>query len=466
MNLFREIPDNFFAPLAFGYREHYAQVLIIFYELFLEYHTGIEREHVISAFEEYFATVGNLGNLEEEYAEDDESEDYIDVTSDEINPRLLAGRFVRRLIKCGWMSEEDLPDFTKVLNLTAWAKPFYEALYKVSKGIQVEYESHIVAIYSSICSEAAKENGHHSVLNAMHHTQLLVESLKVLHQNIKNHVQNIFNRDAEVKDILHIHYDVYIKEVVDKAYNRLKTSDNLSKYRPRINHAIIEFLKDEIWLKKSSSKLSVIKHVSKEDAKKMLISMLKEIQDDLRSLDRILEEIDDKNRRYSRISTERIKSRLYADASLHGKIQKIIKNMNSREELAEELRHKIKRSRFLNKDSVYNRRVTKNEEAVFLSAEENDFEIERLETELMLKIQNQLNPEKISEFLSGVCNKDGTPTKAYDIITDMKSFVKLLYGAAYAEGRTGSFPFRIIWKDDIIIKDRFKFKDHSFIPVK
>ncbi|MEJ2665341.1 MAG: DUF5716 family protein [Spirochaetia bacterium] len=419
MNLFREIPDNFFAPLAFGYREHYAKVLIVFYELFLEYHTGIEREHVISSFAEYFATVGNLSNFAEEYTDDYEQEGYIDVTSDEINPRVIAGRFARRLIKCGWMSEEDLPDFTKVLNLTAWAKPFYEALYKVSKGTQVEYESHIVAIYSSICSEAAKENGHHSVLNALHHTQLLIESLKVLHQNIKNHVQSIFNRDAEVKDILHIHYDVYIKEVVDKAYNRLKTSDNLSKYRPRINHAIVEFLKDEIWLRKSSSGLSVMKHISKE-----------------------------------------------ADASLHGKIRKIIKNMNSNEELAEELQHKIKRFRFVNKESVYKRRITTNEEAVFLSTEEDAFEIEKLETELMLKIQNQLNPEKISGFLADVCNKDGTATRAYDIVTDMKSFVKLLYGAAYAEGRTGNFPFKVVWKDNTVKKGRFKFKDHSFIPVK
>ena len=221
MNLFKEIPDNFFAPLTFGYREHYAKVLLVFYELFLEYHTGIEREHVISSFEEYFAGVGNLKDfiMEDEYIKDEEMEEYIDVTTEAINPRALAGRFIRRLIKCGWMSEEDLPDFTKVLNLTVWAKPFYEALYKISKGIQVEYESHIVAIYSSLCSEAAKDNGHHSVLNAGHHTHLLIESLKVLHQNIKNHVQNIFNKDADVKDILHIHYDIYIKEDDDRIGN-------------------------------------------------------------------------------------------------------------------------------------------------------------------------------------------------------------------------------------------------------
>jgi len=45
-------------------------------------------------------------------------------------------------------------------------------------------------------------------------------------------------------------------EVVDRAYNRLKTSDNLSKYWPLINKAVGAFLQDEAWLRANAERLA------------------------------------------------------------------------------------------------------------------------------------------------------------------------------------------------------------------
>jgi hypothetical protein len=61
-----------------------------------------------------------------------------------VNIRDRAGRFLRRLINTGWLGEETLADFTRVINITAWAKPFFESLMRVDNGLKTEYESHVV----------------------------------------------------------------------------------------------------------------------------------------------------------------------------------------------------------------------------------------------------------------------------------------------------------------------------------
>jgi hypothetical protein len=463
----------------------------------MEYHTGVEREQVVAAFEQYFAGLGNLDEFSrsEQQAEQppgehsghspagpetgevglpDELTDYVTDGKGPV-PRALASLFLRRLLYYGWVNEEELADFTRIINISSHAKPFFEALYQLSQGLKVEYESHIVAVYSSLCGDAVAENGHHAVLNAHYHTRLLIESLKVLEQNIKAHIQQLYAAEPEVREILHIHYNIYMNEIVDRAYNRLKTSDNLSKYRPKINVAVRKLLEDEVWLMKTAGKLAVIKHLSVEETRKLLVTMLKEVREDLRSIDPILEEIDDKNRRYSRISTERIKTKLYSSASLQGKIGEIVGAIGegmiapgdqadpSSSPNAAQLPHGIFKTGFINPSSLYSRRAAAEQIEGLERPEENEFDLEFAETELKLRIKNQLNPTKIARFLDRYGSSPGVPVPAEEIIEDMESFVKVLYAAAYGDGREAEFPYRVVWGEQEVTRGRFRFKAHSFV---
>ncbi len=475
-NPFGELPRDFFAPLAFANREHYANLLIVYYQLFLEYHDGVERPVVMSAFEEYFAGLGDLSSFEEDSVENDRAGERViheDLEEESavagetqplpaLDPRMVGNYFLRRLIRCGWMSEEEMEDYTQRVNMTSWAKPFFDALYRIAQGVGVEYESHVVAIYSSLCGDAAGENGHHAVLNAHYHTRLLIESLKVLAQNIKNHLQRIYDHDMAVKDILHIHYDVYMREVVDRAYNRLKTSDNLSKYRPRINAAVNEFLRDEEWLAASARKLSVIKRLPVEETRRFLIGMLKEIREELHNIDPILEEIDDKNRRYSRITTERIKTKIHTDVGLYGKIRAIADSLLAGDLGTDDIRHGIWRNRYLDSGSLYTRRVRKMSRDAFRRPED-DVDTEIVEREMFLRISGQLNPKKVAGFLDGLTNRSREPYPASRAVKDIDSFIRVMYAAAYAEGRAGNFPYVVRWEEGVDRVDRFEFRRHSFI---
>ncbi|MFP4409544.1 MAG: Wadjet anti-phage system protein JetA family protein [Spirochaetaceae bacterium] len=471
--LFEQIPESFFSPLASPNRRHYAELLLRYYELFLEYHSSVERAVVVDAFAEYLSSLSPAELVEEEEGTDGASPGAearaqgSPAPEPERDPRGVANRFLRRLCAYGWMEEEELLDFTRVVNLRDTARPFLEALYQVSRGSAVEYESHVVAIYSSLGSDAADESGEHAVLNAHMHTRLLLESLKLLDQNIRGHLQRIFAQDATVPELLHAHYDVYMHEVIDRAYTRLKTSDNLSRYRPRINKRISAFLKDEEWLRRTAERLSVIKRLSAESAREELRRMLVEVKNDLQSIDPLLERIDDRNRRYSRISTERIRSHIHADQSVAGRLARVARAWADGEYPPgagpESLVHTIHRLRHLSSDSLYTRRARLVAAEGLQRPAEEPPEAEIVERELLLRARKQLSPAKIAAFLAEVAPGPGDRARAESLVEDLDSYIKLLYAGAYAEGREESFPYQVEWGEELLEAGRYRFLDHTFV---
>ncbi|MBT3275875.1 MAG: hypothetical protein HN368_22190 [Spirochaetales bacterium] len=457
MDLFQALPEKFFSPLAFASKNHYARLLLAYYRLFTDYQGRIERLLVVREFEDYFSGVSA-----EEIDSDELGEELADESASD--PRFLANVYLRRLISYGWLTEEILDDFTQLVNMTSWSRPFFEALYTVATGSKEEYESHIVAVYSLLSGKAASENGHYNVINALQHTRRLIESLKVLSQNIKTFLQSLYTEETGVKEILHIHYDLYMHEVIDRAYTRLKTSDNLSKYRPLINHAVSEFLQNKEWLSANSVRLAAVRSLPEPDARKLLTDMLKEIRDSLRSIDPILDEIDDKNRRYSKISTEKIKSRLYSNATLQGKLRDITRAIADEHFRYQELRTGLLPAGFLGAGSLYTKpKPDRDMGDLRIPDADEDNTALLLEQEMEMKIKNQLNPAKIGRHLKSLQAGPGEPVPAADIAVDLKGFIRTLYSASYAEAGRDRFPFRVRWETGDIKIGPFHFQNHTYI---
>jgi hypothetical protein len=455
--VFAQLPESFFQPLAAPNRHHYSELLLIYYRLFLEYHAGVERELVVARFTEYFVTEDASA------ISGDAPDEEIETESEPADPRQRANYYLRRLITFGWVDEEEQLDFSRNITMRSHARPFLEALDKTDRGVEVEYESHIVAVYSELTGEAAHENGEHAVLNAHYHTRLLIESLKVLEQNIKSHVQTLFETDASIPEILHSHYDVYMHEVVDHAYTRLKTSDNLSRYRPRIARAIGRFLDDVDWLERTAERLSRIQRTDKASARQRVRGMLVEIRDDLSSIDPILESIDDRNRRYSRISTERIRSQLHTDTSLPGRIAGMISQLcdsPSQESVAEIAIHRLRhfdigslylqRSRELSPDMLKRPLIGVDDEESALA-------------ELELRLRNQLNTKRVGDYLGRHIPRPGDSVWASDLADSLENYIRLLYAANYAERMSDSFPFDVEWHEGSDRRGRFAIPKHRFI---
>ncbi|MDR1655178.1 MAG: DUF5716 family protein [Treponema sp.] len=452
-------------------RQHYAALLVLYYRLFQENTRGLERELVIREFMSYLALhQDSLAEEEDEGFENTEGagteenaetpeldfgntgppagqvspEEAVSPQYSAENLRALAGRFLRRLIGAGWLGEERLADFTRVINITAWGKPFFESLVRVDEGLKTEYESHVVNVYSSLCGDAVKENGHFMVLKAREESGALIDSLKVLSQSIKGYYDKL-NAEAvrsKAASVLHEHYDLYAGEVLDKAYKRLKTSDNVSRYRQIIFRQVTDLLHNDEWLDASAGKYLRILQTSREECRKKLEFMLEEIRDDLRSVDPLEDEIDRRNADYSRASTEIIKAYIEPDSTVAGKLGNVIKALFSGDgDLREHFAHRLHRISFLSPSTLLLRR--QREEGDFtVPVSTADMEaLAKNEAEFFERMRRRLSPKRVNAWLDEQGGKERVLFPA-ELIRDEDSFIRFVYALLYGDSRN-SFDYKV-----------------------
>jgi len=444
--VFGTLPQLFFSPLASPNREHYAAFLVMYYRIFQESSHGVERTTLVSRFTEYISLHRGQFSAEEDSdgGETGEEAEEPDEPVTE-SARYMASRFLRTLMKTGWVSEETLPDYTKIVNMSAYAKPFFESLARVEEGLKTEYESHVVAVYSLLTADAALENGHYAVLNAHTSTIALIDSLKVLSQSIRNHYERLSDLagGSGIKDLLHLHYDLYAGDILDGAYKRLKTSDNLSRYRPRILRKVSELSLDDAWLDASAQKYARLGRSTTGEARTRLAAMLEEIRDTLKAVDPLLEEIDRRNMLYARASIERVKTLLEPDSTIAGQVAAIIRAVLDTDGLHRALGHHLYAARTLTGESRYRRWLRERSE---LEWQENaplpKAELERAEAELRLRLEKQLSPSRIAGYLDALGGKERLLGTA-DLVGDMDSFVRFLYAVLYADSRSGRFVYAV-----------------------
>ncbi|MDR1587899.1 MAG: DUF5716 family protein [Treponema sp.] len=495
LGVFSVLPENFFSPLARVNRQHYAALLVLYYRLFQENTRGLERELVIREFMAYLALHRDTlaeeaddageegsGGLSAETSlwnsppgagmEEEPGSREFDFGGDEKpafpedeqrtgnngasggpaqegrripDEREMANRFLRRLIGSGWLGEETLADFSRVINITPWGKPFFESLVRVDEGLKTEYESHVVNVYSSLCGETIKENGHFMVLNAREEARALIDSLKVLSQSIKGHYDKL-NAEAvrsKASEVLHEHYDLYAGEVLDKAYKRLKTSDNVSRYRQSIFRQVNVLLRDEAWLNESAGKYMRILQTSRTDCRNRLMSMLEDIRDDLRSVDPLEDEIDRRNADYSRASTEIIKAYIEPDSTVAGKLGILIKELyGGNGELRERLAHGLYRISFLSPSTLSLRRQ-RDEGDFQAQVSRADMEaLSGIEAEFFARMRRRLSLKSIRKWLDEQGGRERQVLLPAELIKDEETFIRFVYALLYGDSRA-SFDYAV-----------------------
>jgi hypothetical protein len=476
--VFSVLPENFFSPLAWVNKQHYAALLVLYYRLFQENTRGLERELVIREFMAYLVLHRDAladegegdaeGDIEtgavqagQRIVEEKQGSGELDFGDDAMpasregensgaagksapggsrlfDEREAANRFLRRLIAAGWLGEETLADFTRVINITPWGKPFFESLVKVDEGLKIEYESHVVNVYSSLCGETVKENGHFMVLKAREEARALIDSLKVLSQSIKGYYDALNAEEvrSRASEVLHEHYDLYAGEVLDKAYKRLKTSDNVSRYRQSIFRQVAALLGDDAWLNESAGKYLRILQTTREDCRKRLVSMLEDIRDDLRSVDPMEDDIDKRNADYSRQSIEIIKAHIEPDSTVAGKLGILTKAVyNGNEELQRQLAHGVYRISFLSPSSLVFR--TQREEGNFqIQVSKADLEaLSKTEEEFFTRMRRRLSIKRINAWLDEQGGRNRQILFPADLINDEDSFIRFVYALLYGDSR-------------------------------
>lgn len=315
MNLFDVVPARLFSVLAAPSRQVYAHVLFLIYDLHRLELYGTPREAVVDAAAAY---------LETEEIQDDELGD-----TAALSPREKAGAILRRLQETGWLEVEIRTDYAQYVTLADYSIQLLDTLDRVRRRERAEYAGFVLATYVALTSEEADRNPGLAIGKAFDQTQQLVRDLKSLHDNIKRYTERLL-KQKEPQEILAMHFGDYKLEVLDRSYHRLKTTDNVSKYRPRILQRIEQWLGAPGWLQSAAAdEVQRGRQPDQAQAETVLHEQIAFIQTSFERMDDLLDEIDRRNAQYAKASLEHVRYLLSSGGDSEGRLIALIQLMGT-----------------------------------------------------------------------------------------------------------------------------------------
>lgn len=451
--LFNNIPENFFTPLSSKNKNTYWDCIYILYTIMSsQLSFGVERELVVDQLQDYFESSA------------------VDITEDDVTvsgSRDKATLFIRKLIDYGWISSETTNSYVQLIHFNDYAVEIIKTLDRIVKNTKLEYQGYIYTIYTLIRSN----NDNKGILlnQIFENTDKLITGLKTLNSNIKKYIDEL-TKHATVAEIMNVLFNDYRINIIDKAYHRLKTSDNVSKYRPEIVDALQGYIRDEEFIEAAAKEISEIKELSIEVSEERVKDMLRELLDAFHNIDFILEEIDNKNSQYQRAAINRAKFLLSNSEDLSGQIKEILVYM-SNEILKEDVNlnmtcsfdyieniFKIYSQGFIDEASLYapveGKKEFKPEALVDVNIDEKKRK-EKLE-KMKAKLEDSMSLHNIEKCVDELLGHKNVILASSIPIDKIEDFIKIIYIRLYGQRKRVSY--RVVNKTEVNIKE-YRFKD-------
>lgn len=452
--MFQILPDNFFVPLA-------AQGRIVYWECISKLFTimdnqlsfGVERDVLVDELQYYFEQ-SNAAELTDEDIKDTDS-------------RGKANWMLRRLEFYGWIEIETDKSYVQRVNFKEYAVKVIKTLLEISEGRQIEYQGYIYTIYSLV-----RSNTDHPgvvLMQILDNTDLLITGLKNLNSNIKHYIDEL-TKHKTVAEIMDALFNDYITNIVDKAYHRLLTSDNVSKFRPEIIERLEQKSRSQTYINKASQELAGMKEITEEEATELVYRSLHAIIDAFRNMDDILMEINRKNTQYQRAAVNRARFLLTGSEDIRGQLKEILMGINEkinaeqmelggiyRIEFLDDL-VRVYTTAFLDEKSFYSPTEGKKEfRPAMLETRAPDLELRQEKLRKMAeKMQRVLNPGKINRYVTGQLGERREMLASELPLKGMEDFVKIIYVRLYGQRKNMDYSVMVREEKEV---ENFLFQD-------
>ena len=452
--MFHVIDERFFMPLASPNKKVYWECICkLFSVLDYQLSFGVERDVLVEELQYYFE------QLQAADLQDDEIEGK--------SGRDKANWMIRKLEYYGWIEIETDKSYVQRVSFKEYAVKIIRTLLDIAEGKQIEYQGYIYTIYSLVRSNT--ENPGIVLLSIVENTDMLITGLKNLNSSIKHYIDELtkYKTPAEIMDVL---FNDYIENIVDKAYHRLLTSDNVSKFRPEIVERLESKSQSKKYIEKASADLASIREISGEDAEELVYQYIHQVVEAFRNMDEILAEINQKNTQYQRAAINRAKFYLIGGEDVRGQLKEVLSAIG--EKMNEESMDfggiyriayldelvRLYSSAVLDEKSLYTPiegKKTFEPEAIEESAPDLALRNEKLQR-MMEKLVKVLNPEKINQYVSQYLqDKDAIHASELPLNTT-DDFVKMIYVRLY--GQRKNMKYRVIVKEETE-KSGYRFRD-------
>ena len=457
MDLYQIVGDSFFSPLSSPLKAVYWDCLNIIYRSYLnESSYGIERDILLSSLTDYFE-----GNTTQIYLEDEAL----------VDARSKATAFLRRLREFGWV-ESEIGTVKPRITMPNHAVVMMQALRKIQQQDEMEYQSEISAIYSLLTNEELRSRPYPQILKpVLERTMSLFSGLKQLNTSIRKYIDAL-TADQSAEEIME-NFFTYHDEIGSKAYHRLKTSDNISRFRGTIVSRIRQFLEDQALFERTVDGYQTVENQrDREVAAEQILQLIHTLLDQFAGYDTIMEEIDRKHSKYIRNAVERARFLLTTSNDMEGKISSVLqlmaRELNRTEEgLFEETSEEMAKVfqlfplGYLTGESLKTVPVTRKmtelaevSDGTVLSEEEREKRKEAIRT----RNQNRFSRKNITDYVMQALKKRPA-LQALDFPHETsRDIIRLIYICAYS--RSSRCPYVAkIQRDHPIEINGFRFPD-------
>lgn len=429
--MFHIIPDNFFVPLSSPNKTVYWECICrLFSTMEHQLSFGVEREVLADELEYYFDQAQAAEAVEEEFQA--------------LDSRGKANSMLRKLEFYGWIEIETDKSYVQRVNFKEYAVRLIKTMLEIAEGRQIEYQGYIYTIYSLV-----RSNTDHPgivLLQILENTDFLITGLKNLNSNIKHYIDEL-TKHSTVAEIMDALFNDYITNIVDKAYHRLLTSDNVSKFRPEIIERLESKSRSKTYVRKAAEEIAGIREISEEEGRELVFRYLHEIIEAFRNMDDILMEINQKNTQYQRAAINRAKFLLSGNEDIRGQLKEILLGLNEaineehmelggiyRIEFLEGL-VRICHSSVIDGNSLYSP-IEGRKEFVpqELDVEEPDQQLRQEKMRrLAEKMQRILSPEKIGKYVEENLGNRKEMHAAELPLDNVEDFIKIIYVRLYGQ---------------------------------
>ncbi len=408
---------------------------------------GVRREEVIDELVYYFDSEMSMEITGDEDAAESAFRDIRD-------SRDKANFIIRRLADCGWITIETDNNHEQKVYFLDYSIEILRTLISITRHERIEYQGYIYTIYNLL--RGSNENPGIALQQIYENTDKLITGLKNLNSNIKKYIDEL-TRHATVKEIMDALFDDYMLNVVDKAYHRLLTSDNVAKFRPEIISRLEGKKSDTRYIDRATKEISEINELSQEEAKEKVYDYLRDIRDAFLNMDNILEEIYRRSTQYQKSAVNRARFLLSTSEDVQGQIKEILLYLNEEVEDMELDLGSIYQYEFLdNLVSVYTAGIL--DEASFyvppvskgvfspdeLSASVVDTEARREKFEAMQeKLRNVISVQSISDYVAGALGGKQVIDAAGLPLQTNEDILRLIYIRLYGQRRRMGYTVKV-----------------------
>ena len=461
MDLFEIVGEEFFKPLTSIYRSIYLQCMKIVFDSYrTELSYGIDRELLVQKLTYYFDDLNIL---------DIHFEDTEDIITDSRNK---ASTFLRKLKEFGWVEYETGPDQKAKVNMPNHVVTLLRTFESIESGKETEYQSEISAIYSLLMNPDLLQNPYPQVVKPVYdRTVELFTALKLLNSSIKKYIDDLTS-DKTAEEII-ANYFTYAENIGSKAYHRLNTSDNVSRFRNMILSKLSDIQGNpDLFERVAWGYQSVESEPDLDTARDQTRKMINDIIDYFNSYDALAEEIRKKHSRYLGNTVRRARFLLLNTNNTEGKISTILQYMADQlnkdeesyldEDASEEIcsLFNIFPQGFISEESIksmpVSRKITDVEE-IFSPLSLSEEERKAIRLSAYEKNKNRFSKKNITAYVNELLKEKDAVLASSIEVKSRRDMIRVIFISMY--GQSSKPEYEVRRTDKVIRKQGFNYYD-------